>query len=244
MSDTLIPLPDHYKVVQTVDLATRTLALSYLDLNHDDPLLSEVVDVFSGIDIPYEKRSRLRRGGVYAAHALRLRFCLDRGDGTDETAEWADLLAGVHLERDSRSRRRLDQSLEMRRAALRDQHTESRDVGEDVARWLPTSGADYVAHSAKLARRIAVLPHPERDELLRLAWFSVHGLPLLDALRAHAENFTTAAGGRPTQDTDVVRRLQMLTAYAVHDAQITTKSEIAQRAGVTRVTLNAWLAKR
>ncbi|PPG68028.1 hypothetical protein C5C31_13250 [Rathayibacter rathayi] len=209
--------------------------LDYLDLPHDAPLVQVAVrDRFPDLDIPFEYPRRLRRGGVYAAHALRLHFS-EMPDG--ESAEWADLLP--HPGRPGRNL--MDLSLQMRRAALREVDQASRDVGEEVARWVPSSGREYVAHSAKLARRIADLP--DRDQLLLLAWFSVHGPALLDELAVHARGFTTAAGGRPRDEAAQIRRLQLLAVRATHRTKTLTKKAIAEHAGVTRATLDAWLAK-
>jgi hypothetical protein len=70
-------------------------------------------------------------------------------------------------------------------------------------------------------------------------WFAVHGPVLLDLLAERR----TSSGGRPGGPQALLTAQLRAVAVAVESTGLWTKREVAARAGVTRVTLNAWLER-
>lgn len=98
-----------------------------------------------------------------------------------------------------------------------------------VAAWLTHAGnRQLVPVTARLCEY--VLEHtPLTPRALAAGWYATHGPRVLLELSARR--------GRPTHSDTLLRQA----VRGVYAARILTPTEIADRAGVTRSTLDAWL---
>ncbi len=107
-----------------------------------------------------------------------------------------------------------------------------------MAAWLThASGTGLVPVTARLAAHVLELE--PADDVLAAAWYATHGDRLLAELTAHG----TPTSGAADVDEAHRRALLRTAVQGLYRAQLLTKVELAARAGITRRTLDAWLAQ-
>ena len=175
----------------------------------------------------------------YGVQILRLAgtTSLERDD--DDVPMWAHVLDGTAetLLAGANHRRRYALASELRHAWPGIPRTPMDEYGDDVARWLVASGDnDEAACAAKFVRRLL-----QDERLLRgyavPAWWTVHGADVAETL-----GLADAPGtpGRPADSEFQARRREV--ALGMMSARHWSKSAVARRVGISRPTLDFWIA--
>lgn len=108
------------------------------------------------------------------------------------------------------------------------------------AKWLAATGESQIlACGGQLARWIISNGGAAWTQHLGTAWWSLHG----DAALDHFLQGYTPAGGRPTDQSEHSRQQLSVTVRGIHSTGDYSKSSIAQRAGISRPTLDSWLGR-
>lgn len=195
------------------------------------------------IETGYELDERTTAVGQYGAHLVRL------AHGGPGAPPWVDVLrrAGAELNSTDVNDRRVI-AAELRWQIMKHPEGVNDEPGRDVAKILDADGGrQLMVTTGHLARRINSRIDAYRP-YLGAAWYSVHGLDLLDRLAAAYITVTTgedaAAGGqpgRPPAQASEVRALQRRAAVGVWSTKLLGKSALAERLRVSRPTLDSWL---
>lgn len=237
------PLPSQYQVVPQVADSADHLARHDMDtLGVDADLVLPLAHPSAGgaADLDYDDAARIVRGAIYAAHAVRL-----WARALPDAPGWAvELENATPTFADADADRRRTAGLAIRRAVIGEHaHPEATAAAEAVGLWLTnTQEGPYVAAAAKIARWVMQRPpvySPDDPSPLRDAWYAANGPHILRELAAIAPS----GSGRPTLESARIRDAQRHLARETFASRPISRTRLAQDAGVTRVTLNAWLDK-
>ncbi|MDR6868702.1 hypothetical protein J2Y69_003326 [Microbacterium resistens] len=236
-------VPAHYRVTMDVALAAASLVRWDLEshgIDADFILGMPLNTVGWATTLPYsgaDSQATLR-GAAYAAHTVRL-WVQEQPD----PPSWEPALEKARYAINSAApEARRSAGLDLRRATIGEHlHVEATRAAEGVGQWLMASqAATYVAAAAKVARWVMRRPpvHTEgQPSPLRDAWYAAHGGTVLRGLSTHAPS----GAGRPSIESSDIRAAQRFLAQRTMAAITPTRTRLAKDAGVTRVTLNAWL---
>lgn len=208
---------------------------------HDDALWVDAEARAPKMRTNHRGSRRTAFAGQYAAHLLRLRALELVDQGRDDP--WVVALAEAGPVLNSWDwDERMCGALALRKTYkdLPPEHTERAAIRPTsyVAGWLThAAGESLVPVTGRLAQ-YALEHTPITRARLAVAWYAVHWARFLDELTVTREN---PGRGRPALG-DAERLALMRTAVrAIHTARLTSKTDLAQRAGITRPTLDAWL---
>jgi hypothetical protein len=235
----LEPIPEPW-AGPILELADAARAAAVPD-GHDDALWVEAESRAPKMRTNYRGSRRTAFAGQYAAHLLRLRALDLLDQGTSDP--WVVALAETGPVLNSWDwDERMYGALALRKTYkdLPAEHPERAAIRPTsyVAGWLThAAGESLVPATGRLAQY--ALDHtPLTRDRLTVAWYAVHGARFLDDLTITREN---PGRGRPALE-DAERLALVRTAVrAIHTARLTSKTDLAQRAGITRPTLDAWL---
>lgn len=185
----------------------------------------------------YKAARRTLSAGQCAAHTLRLLALAqpeaDREPWTDALAHAGDAIGSWDWDV------RMQGALDLRRAFkdLPDPLPARVRPVRLVAAWLThASGTGLVPVTARLAAHVLELE--PSDDVLAAAWYATHGDRLLAELTANG----TPTSGAADVDEAHRRALLRTAVRGIFRAQTHTKIDLAARAGITRRTLDAWIA--
>ncbi|HEY8718585.1 hypothetical protein [Pengzhenrongella sp.] len=172
-----------------------------------------------------------------AAHVLRQRAAdrVDQGDVEDWTVALSKVGPAISSwEWDVRMQGALD--LFTTYKAMPDDPGYARPA-RLVSAWLRHNvGAQLVPATGRLVEY--VLEHEDvAQPALARAWYATHGARLLDELAARGK----PREGRPTKEDAAHHALVRIAVCGVHGARIMTKRDLADRSGITRMTIDTWL---
>lgn len=233
----LEPLPDEWASILELHQRVRDAATPHVD---DAAVVWATAEAGqASITTGYKAQRRVASAGQYGAHILRLRA----GDLLDQGASdpWSTALAGAGPAINAWDwDERMQAALDLRRT-FKDEPpplTAAAIATQVVATWLTHAGGPGLPPAtARLCTY--VLEHtPCEPPTLAAAWYATHGRRLLAALAP-----TSPAGpGAPANAEAARRALLRLAVRGVHAGRTTTKLQLAALAGVTRPTLDSWLA--
>lgn len=179
----------------------------------------------------YTAARRTASAGQYAAHLLRLRAIdrVERGRAEPWTLALATSTAAISSwDWDTR----MQAALDLRRTFKDLPETEHDDPVRQtrlVAAWLTHAGNRQLVPVTARVCDYALEHTLLTPTALAAAWYATHGTRLLLELAARR--------GRPTHSDVLLRQA----VRGVDAARILTATEIADRAGITRPTLDTWL---
>ncbi|MFD3431204.1 hypothetical protein [Nocardia fluminea] len=200
-----------------------------------------------GIECHYNDLIRPREAARLCAHAIRLEAL----KYDDDAHAWAHGGTGGKGLADRETLAAIDSTdLDERLAAAADLHRNARPFGPEaeparlIARWL--MGDAKVCPAAGHLARWTIHNGSEvlRTDAIWLAWWTIHGVVVLDKLTAkrgdEGEESRSGRGGRPPSSDAARRELLRVAVRRMHQAGW-GKTALARRAGISRPTLDSWL---
>ncbi|MDG4795092.1 hypothetical protein [Micromonospora sp. WMMD1082] len=228
-----------------LDKAQALVVAAFIDATRDTHHLGELAEQ------PWRDAYRRRQlgwldaAGLIAAHAIRL-HAVDLVDRDDSPPLWAFEVAeagnAIGSDPTHDPDRRAVTAMAIRRAISRGPAGDpDAEPGRTLAGWLfPNADADAAA--AHLAAHVLAHALRYRKWWGRPAWYAAFGLDLLDVLTEDLPA-VDPAGGRPRREEARQREALRVAVAGVHAARIATKARIAEAAGISRPTLDSWLAR-
>lgn len=232
----------HEMYRQPLEQLDRAVGNAALRVANEHPAWNQAETYLKPIDGSGTDAQLVTRAGLYAAHLVRLHYA-----GRDEMPPWAGVLEDQREHLGSRSwDRRMLITTELRRAITFERPGDpSVDVARHIAKmYSEHAGSALEVATAHLARYL--FTDARRwvmdQELLEAAWYCVHGPDLIDVLVELDP--TLGATGRPTEDAVRARQALRTACRGMHATGLVEKKTLAAWVGISRPTLDAWLASR